>query len=176
MSKVRDMIGALVVNNQRAEFKSTGGGCHAIEIPLGTYPTGGDDYSAILITGNDVFTWRDLDADDDLDGVWFVGLYGPDGGDLVEEAVVEEDDRPFAEVVAEVVRASRRLADSHASRHATTLVVDVPRITDEEVAPGITVRRGHPNGIQLFVGGWRVGFYKTEAGLARAIARHSEES
>jgi len=57
----------------------------------------------------------------------------------------------------------------------TTVEVGAPRV-DEEVAPGITVRRGHPLGAQLFVGGWRVGFYKTEAGLARAIARHTEES
>jgi hypothetical protein len=53
----------------------------------------------------------------------------------------------------------------------TVEVTTTPRV-DEEVAPGITVRRGHPLGAQLFVGGWRVGFYKTEAGLTRAIARH----
>lgn len=53
----------------------------------------------------------------------------------------------------------------------TTVEVGAPRV-DEAVAPGLTVRRGHPLGAELFAQGTRVGFYKTEAGLARAIERH----
>lgn len=51
--------------------------------------------------------------------------------------------------------------------------------TDEHPAPGLTVRRavedGVPLPVVLFVGGWRRGTYKTEAGLARAVARYTAE-
>lgn len=37
------------------------------------------------------------------------------------------------------------------------------------------IKRGGPDGgMNLYLGGWRVGYYKTEGGLQRAIKRHSE--
>lgn len=48
---------------------------------------------------------------------------------------------------------------------------------DTHPYPGITVRTSHEDGAflrhTLYVGGWRVGEYKTDAGLSRAVERHA---
>lgn len=46
--------------------------------------------------------------------------------------------------------------------------------TDCYPARGITVRMPHDDSapVELFVGGWRVGKYKTAAGVRAAIERH----
>lgn len=58
----------------------------------------------------------------------------------------------------------------------TINVPDGYGLNDEHPHPNMTVRRGHPLGVQLFVDGWRVGFYKTDAGLQRAIDRHAPKA
>ena len=49
-------------------------------------------------------------------------------------------------------------------------IADVSKIpTDEYPVNGITIRRGHHLGTQVFIGGWRVGFYKTDRGMWKRI-------
>lgn len=52
------------------------------------------------------------------------------------------------------------------------------RTIDSYPAPGITVRTSFEDGEflrhALFVGGWRVGEYKTDGGLLRAITREAD--
>lgn len=120
ISRVQTVLDALKADGwANVEFANTGGGCHAIRLSLGN-PSAGD-WREILITGEDVFHASDLTSDANLGdlGQWFVGYY--DGsGDLENEALIEEKGRPFAEVVAEIVAATNRLAGVSAFRQTTS--------------------------------------------------------
>ena len=80
-------------------------------------------------------------------------MHAETGHSVLDVVEVTDTDAPVAAAVADTSR------------------LDIP---DEHPHPNMTVRRGHPLGTQLFVGGWRVGFYKTERGLQAAIARHAK--
>lgn len=110
MAKVQTVIAGLTDDGWvNVEFAHTGGGCHAIRLALGDPRE--HDWREILITGEDVFEYNDLTSDDYLGelGQWFVGYY-EGSGDVEAEALIEENGRPFAEVVAEIASAVNRLA------------------------------------------------------------------
>ena len=86
-SKVSQLTQALR-GDLPASFENTGGGCHAIVIDLGDSTR--NDYTQVLITGDDVFYASDWDGDDDLDGAWTIGAYDA-AGELIASKTLRED-------------------------------------------------------------------------------------
>lgn len=107
-SKVQTLLDALKADGWvNTEFTATGGGCHAICIPLGN--TFENDYRQILITDNDAFSRHDLTSNDGLTGEWWIGLYDSDG-DTDTMATIHDGERKFDAVVPEIVATVNRLA------------------------------------------------------------------
>ena len=101
--KTRQIVDALRANGwPNVEWTHTGGGCYAIALPLGDR----NDFSEVLITGDDVLIADDWYGDEYLDGVWYVVGYDREGDALdgAEWSCNEAGDWPMtlAEIVAVV--------------------------------------------------------------------------
>lgn len=108
--KVQQILAALREDGWAdVEFAHTGGGCRAIRISLGDYQR--EDFSEVLITGDDVLCGADYDSDEYLDGHWWIGGY--DGsGEPVDgvETHLYDDRQPWTETLAAIVTATNHAA------------------------------------------------------------------
>lgn len=106
---VRKMMNALEEDGfANVEFAETGGGCKAIRITwdCGHAECNDQHYPGeVLITGEDVFSYKDLDSDDDVNGEWYAGFYCakmPEGTEIVYVTPSDDPDADIQSVITQI--------------------------------------------------------------------------
>jgi len=108
--KTQQIVAALKAEGWiNTEWAHTGGGCYAIRVPLGDPQR--DDFTEVMVTGEDVFFEQDWRSDDNLQTEdWYVGSYDQDGDYIGEPVRVKGTDDWPATLTRIVITVNRAIA------------------------------------------------------------------